>query len=394
MAEQIAKIEDATVKDCKTSDNDGALITALVQALGTPSTQGYTKLPLYDNGAAQPSGVANGNLWAASAIGGGYNMYFHKGSVNEQVILEDYTLSGDITGTPDATIVSKIQGDEVYASIAPSAGDVLTWDDGNSRWDATAASSVPSGNDGDLIQCTGGTTYVARGAGTGDRILDTVYGTSWNLSTSVIVGTYLKIKSDRLTLGDQGASTPGTPVDGDVWFNNSGLQFYEGSAKTVVTTGYSLGTDLSGTISAPTVAKIQNYSVQSGAPATNDILQYISSSWQHVAGLTPDYDSGWFGVNRNTAYTKTHSLGVLPRQVQVYVSENSNGSPAQLAGWGWMHGTENECRGTIVCDITTTTLSVRTGARASPYGTFDSYGFAGTRVNLGDSEYCRVICWK
>lgn len=150
--------------------------------------------------------------------------------------------------------------------------------------------------------------------------------------------------------------------------------------------------DLSSNYPGPTVVKLRGYSVQSGAPTANDILQYISSEWKHVAGLTPDYDSGWFAVGINGSYSKTHSLGVLPRQVQCYVSSDS-GSTAHLAGWGWMYSTDGASRGTIVCDITTTALTVRTGSRTSPYGVFDTYGYGGTRRNFG-TGHARVLCWK
>ena len=338
MAEYLAKIDDGTPKDCTTGDNDGMLITALVQALGTPATQGFTKLPLWDNGASQPSGVADGNLWAASSVSGrGYDMFFRKGSVNECVILEDYALVGDVTGTPDATLLSKIQGDDVYASISPSDGDVLTWDNGNSRWDATAPSAG--------AHAIGGASH------TTDSLT--------NLNS-------------KITGGSLDFTTASRPPSG----NCSG--------------------DLGGTYPGPSVNKLRGYGVTAGSPTLKDILQWSGSSWNHVSGLAPHYDSGWFQVNVNSSYSKTHSLGVLPRQVQVYVSTNSNGNPCQLAGWGWMHGEDGGSagRGTIVCDITTTALTVRTGSKATPYGVFDSFGFGGTRVNLGNLDYARVLCWK
>jgi hypothetical protein len=55
---------------------------------------------------------------------------------------------------------SDIRGDDVYASIAPADGELLTWDNGNSRWDAVAPSGL-HGSDAHLFHAydtTGGTT--------------------------------------------------------------------------------------------------------------------------------------------------------------------------------------------------------------------------------------------
>jgi len=50
---------------------------------------------------------------------------------------------GDIGGTyPSSLSVNKIRGDDVYASIAPTDGQALIWDNDNSRWDAT---TIPGG---------------------------------------------------------------------------------------------------------------------------------------------------------------------------------------------------------------------------------------------------------
>jgi hypothetical protein len=189
-------------------------------------------------------------------------------------------------------------------------------------------------------------------------------------------------------------STPGSLAEGDMFFNNNSLQFYEGAARTVVHTTSAPSGDVTGTYVAMNVGKLHGHSIESGTPPANSVLQYISSTWQHVQGVTPDYDSGWFTMNVNSSTSKTHSIGVIPRQVMCFVSSSSTGNPAQLAGWGHAISNEVSDRGTIVCDITTTALTCRTGTRASPYGVFDSYGFGGTRVNYGNGTYVRVMLWK
>jgi len=44
------------------------------------------------------------------------------------------------------------------------------------------------------------------------------------------------------------------------------------------------------------------------------------------------YDSGWFAVGQNTTYTKAHGLEAVPRMVQIFIAQNSNGS-----GWCTLH---------------------------------------------------------
>lgn len=54
------------------------------------------------------------------------------------------SLSGDVTGSQASTSVTKIQGRDVAATPAPSAGQVLTWNGGSSKWEPQ---SVPSSAD-------------------------------------------------------------------------------------------------------------------------------------------------------------------------------------------------------------------------------------------------------
>lgn len=68
---------------------------------------------------------------------------------------QEVTLSGDATITNTGVVaVTKIQGTSVKSGMTPSSGQVLTWDNTNSRWDAT---NLPTGNAGTVTSVATGT---------------------------------------------------------------------------------------------------------------------------------------------------------------------------------------------------------------------------------------------
>ena len=238
---------------------------------------------------------------------------------------------GFLAGNSGVTRVCRLSACHALANGSGQISLGTNWDD------YSAPGELPTGNEGDVLVCDGGTGYTARGAGTGDRILDVLYATSLDLGTGLDVGTYLKLRSDRLRLGNQGASTPGTPLEGDAWWNNSGFQIYDGAAsRTFVHSNTSLAGDVTGTPGATVVGKLHGKDVVSGTPTDNDILQYDSSSgdWEHRE-YQPHYDSGWFSVSTDTQYTKTHGLGVIPKLIQIYWASSATPSTVYQMGWIW-----------------------------------------------------------
>ena len=187
---------------------------------------------------------------------------------------------------------------------------------------------------------------------------------------------------------DACVGTSGTPSSTNKFVTNADTRNTNARTPSGTASG-----DLSSSYPGPGVAKIQGYAVQGGAPTTKDILQWSGSAWNHVTGVAPNYDSGWFAVNYSTLnyVSKTHGLGVLPRQIQLFVSANSNGNPGYVADY-WMWSATGTARGCTVRDITTTTLRVAVGNDGSA-GVLDTLGSGGTRVVLS-AGWARVMCWK
>lgn len=318
-----------------------------------------TFLQLKDYGGSPPSPSVGGALWAEKP-GSNDEIWFYDGTgaVNTRLLDTNYDLAGDVTGTLGVTVVGKIQGDQVYASISPTDGQVLTWDNANSRWDAdtptsgvttlaaltdTGISSPASGelllwdgsdswdnqamsgdatitNSGvisvadlsmsgevtnDIVQYSGA-AWAAKGGGSGDRLSGTVYSTSLDISTQIQVGTYITLQTNRIRLGDLEASVPTGETDGDIYYDNSGMRLVHNSSIEVVAhSGTALGGDVTGTLGVTvvgndshthgnstlggvpgggidtSVANLRGYAVQSGAPATGDVLRWSGSQWNH-----------------------------------------------------------------------------------------------------------------
>lgn len=249
---------------------------------------------------SKPANVAKG-LWLNTSN----ELRFYNGASDYVLAHSSTALAGDVTGTLGATVVGDDTHNhtastltlgaistlsDVNPAISPTNNQVLTWDDGNSRWDAAAPSGGGIADPGtkaanDVLQYTGA-AWDAKGAASGDRLTGTIYGTSLDMSTEVAVGTYLKVQSNRLRLGDQGAGAPTGPADGDIFFNNSGLQVVDTGAKVIAHSGTALAGDVTGTLGATVVAKLQGYAVQTGAPVSGDLLEWDgSATWAHVASL-------------------------------------------------------------------------------------------------------------
>lgn len=96
------------------------------------------------------------------------------------------------------------------------------------------------------------------------------------------------------------------------------------------------------------------------------------------------YESGWFAVEANTAYTKPHGLAVRPDVVQILVSNTSDGTGEVTTG-GW----NASDRFVNLADLNSTNVVVRTG----PYGVARLRDAAGNDDSWA-SGYCNIIAVK
>src|SRR3989344_5442857 len=98
------------------------------------------------------------------------------------------------------------------------------------------------------------------------------------------------------------------------------------------------------------------------------------------------YDSGWFAVSANTAYTKTHNLGTTKLMVLVYVSQNSDGSGWTAIMNSGYFGAAGDHGGIFTYAISTTNISLRT---ANSY-LYVGYNAAG-QSSIFFPGYSRVV---
>jgi hypothetical protein len=102
-----------------------------------------------------------------------------------------------------------------------------------------------------------------------------------------------------------------------------------------------------------------------------------------TGGHVPDYDSGWFAIVNNNGYTKAHSIGAIPKQVQMLYSPNSSGTPSYIVG---MMNTSYDNGYNV--KMTATSFYIRTGdSNVCLY-------HDGTSYLSATSGYYRFMAWK
>jgi hypothetical protein len=99
------------------------------------------------------------------------------------------------------------------------------------------------------------------------------------------------------------------------------------------------------------------------------------------------YDSGWFPIATANSYLKTHNLGAIPRIIMVYLSNSATGVNAEQAYNGDVYSNTLYDSGMAVVLMTTTELTLKTGATYLNNIRRSSYTFL-------TSGYARVIAIK
>ena len=247
-------------------------------------------------------------------------LYYYNGTAWVAITSGATTLAGDVTGTPAANTVSKIQGTSVSATV-PTVGQVMVFD--GSNWKpatsqitlgVTPPSSPVAGQTyfnsvDNTLYYYNGTAWVAITSGAttlaGDVIgtpaantVSKIQGTSVSATVPtvgqvmVFDGSNWKPATSQIT---PGVTPPSSPVAGQTYFNSvdNTLYYYNGTAWVAITSGATtLAGDVIGTPAANTVSKIQGTSVSATVPTVGQVMVFDGSNWkpatsQITPGVTP-----------------------------------------------------------------------------------------------------------
>jgi hypothetical protein len=253
------------------------------------------------------------------------------GKVN-QVLTNDgsgynwQALGGDVSGPPGTVTVSGLGGRKL-GSLTPLDGQFLKWNAGTQQWEPTTLAAAMSvfGRTGAITAQTGDYTFAQIVGSVGSSQLPAAGG---DLSGTVTGATVVKIQGRTVSstapvtgqvMGWDGSKwTPQTPVGGGVTslFGRTG-------AVTGQTGDYSFtqisgtvgnaqlptaGGDLSGVLSAPTVAGIQNRPVAPAAPATGQVLVWSGTQWAPQSVSAVSVTSVYGRTGAVTAQTGDYSF--------------------------------------------------------------------------------------
>jgi hypothetical protein len=107
----------------------------------------------------------------------------------------------------------------------------------------------------------------------------------------------------------------------------------------------------------------------------------------------PDFTSAWTAVGANSEVSISHGLGTIPTRVTIQVASSATPSTVHMGGYIWKNLDSEGGRGTIVTDMTTTQLKVRTG-NSPVCAVYDTYiaNTSSNRICL-HSGYARVLVW-
>ena len=206
------------------------------------------------------------------------------------------SLGGDISGPPGSALVNRILG-RALNPTAPATGQVLAWDGGQwSPWTLTGVSSV-FGRTGAITSQTGDYTFPQIGGTILGAQLPAAGG---DLSGGLTAATVTRIQGQPIGLTAP-ASGQVLSWDGAKWAPSSvtatagvSTVFGRSGLVTAQTGDYSFpqiggtilsgqlpaaGGDLSGSLTAAAVTRIQGQPVGSTAPASGQVLSWDGAKW-------------------------------------------------------------------------------------------------------------------
>ncbi len=155
-----------------------------------------------------------------------------------------------------------------------------------------------------------------------------------------------------------------------------------------VSTTYNVFAIGSATTDTEFTIKISKSSAPSGVTYYRKLGSFYNDASGNIINISNDevstkyslYDSGWFAVAASTTYTKTHNLGTTKAIVQIYVSENSDGS-----GWQAIGGNTQADQQCQMVTFSTTQIQIRTVNQIHSF-----YNAAGVVTNP-TSGYARIL---
>jgi hypothetical protein len=263
-AGQVLKYDPATQQWAPGNDlTSGGTVTSVVAGAGlsggTITTSGTLSVLLNVAGGLTANlgtglnelGISPGGVVPAMLASGLYNI-----NVSGNAAGFTGSLSGDVTGGQSAATVVGLRG-KLISPVAPTDAQVLKYSAAQSQW---VPSTIPSGT----------VTQITTSAGLSGGSITTSGTIGLQLNAAGGLTTSLGVGSDELGIAP-GGITPAMVGAGTYAISVTGQAAgFSGS----------LGGDVTGTMGATTVGKLQGYPVSITQPPTNgQVLQYNGTQW-------------------------------------------------------------------------------------------------------------------